>query len=310
MGESRVYLYGMTLMTTSYRLASGFPAAGTYGEIDDGHRLPGGETGTCAVVLASLGLDVQVDGNHLGRNTYPQLTSFFQSRRVSLDLMTYDADFDGLEDIVFIDQQSRTAFGRFGAFFASDAPPRWNRPDEKAIQQAQVAGLDPFFLEESVEAARLCRKHKVRYVTVDCPADSEIHRLAAVSILSEEFLRGRYPEKQPESLFAEYASGHDGLIIFTFGEKSLWFGRDGQAAQRLASYQVAAESTLGAGDSFKAGVIYALARGMGDSTLVRFAAATAAAACMRYPIALYPPTRARIAEVAGQSFGLGDAWAL
>lgn len=307
MGKSGVYLYGMTLITTSYRLASGFPAAGTYGEINDGHRLPGGETGTCAVVLASLGLDVQLDGNYLGRNTYPQIASYFESRPVSLDLMTYDAEFDGLEDIVFIDQQSRTAFGRFGAFFANGAPTRWNRPDEKTIQQVEVAGLDPFFLEESVEAARLCRKHKVRYVTVDCLADSEVHRLADVSILSEEFLLGRYPETDLESLFALYTRGHEGLVIFTLGEKPLWFGRDGQAVQRLAPYRVAVESTLGAGDSFKAGVIYALARGMGDSERVRFAAATAAAACMRYPIALNPPTLARIAEVAGQTFDPGDA---
>lgn len=307
MGASVAYLYGMTLLTTSYRLASGFPAAGTYAEITDSYRLPGGETGTCAVVLASLGLGVQLDGNHLGRNTYPPLASYFESLRVSLDLVTYDAGFDGLEDIVFIDQQSRTAFGRFGAYFGKDAPRRWNRPDEKAIEQAQVAGLDPFFLEESVEAARLCHKHRVRYVTIDCPADAEIHRLADVTILSAEFLLGHYPETDLESLFAEYTRGHDGLVIFTFGEEPLWFGREGRAVQSLTPYPVAAASTLGAGDSFKAGAIYALASGMDDSALVRFAAATAATACMHYPIAHCPPTLEIIAEVAGQSFDFSDA---
>ncbi len=117
LSERDIYLYGMTLVTTSHRLESNFPERDGYCEIAETHRLPGGETGTCAVVLGNLGLTVHLDGNFLGRNTYPELVSYFDSSPVSLELMTYDPDFDGLEDIVFVDQNTRTAFGRFGHFY-------------------------------------------------------------------------------------------------------------------------------------------------------------------------------------------------
>jgi sugar/nucleoside kinase (ribokinase family) len=300
--DGTAYLYGMTLMTTSHRLADGFPQPDGYAEIVESHRLPGGETGTCAVVLGGLGMAVRVDGNHLGRTTYPDLVAYFASTSVSLDLMTYEPDFEGLEDIVFIDRNTRTTFGTFAAFYADRSVRRWNPAHEAAISSAAVVGLDPFFFDDSEDVAALCDRHGVRFATVDCRADSSIHRRAAVDVLSAEFLRGAYPDRDPESLFTEYTAASRGLVIFTFGDDELWFGRRGGAVQRFRPYRVEVESTLGAGDAFKAGVVYALWRGMDDATLVRFASATAAAACTSYPIADNPPDLARISAVAGESF--------
>ena len=306
LSEREIYLYGMTLMTTSHRLNGEFPQPDSYCEIAESHRLPGGETGTCAVVLGSLGLTVHLDGNFLGRNTHPELVSYFDAGPVSLELMTYDPDFDGLEDVVFVDQNTRTAFGRFGHFFANKSMRRWNPANEKAIQQAKVVGLDPFFFEESAEVARLCHKHNVNFATVDCRTDSDTHRFSEVNILSAEFLSSNYPEEDFASLFTDYANHTSGLVIFTFGVKELWFGRKGQHIQRFTPYQVEVKSTLGAGDSFKAGVIYAMRQGMDDAMLVRFASATAAAACMAYPIAKFPPDLQKICDVAGESFAVAD----
>lgn len=302
MRQHDIYLYGMTLVTTSHRLAADFPRADSYCEIVESHRLPGGETGTCAVVLGSLGVPARLDGNYLGRNTYSELASYFSASPVSLELMTYEPDFEGLEDIVFIDQQSRTSFGRFSQFFAEDSPRRWNPANEAAIKQARVAGLDPFFLEDSADVARLCHEHKVPYATIDCRLNSDMHRLSEVNILSHEFLRDTYPGRDSATLFAEFAECTEGLVIFTFGAKELWFGRKAKRVERFPPYKVQLESTLGAGDSFKAGVIYALSKGMDDSMLVRFASATAAAACTHYPIPSNPPTLELIAEIAGESF--------
>ena len=304
MREREVYLYGMTVVTTSHRLADNFPTSGNYCEIVDSHRSPGGETGTCAVVLGSLGLTVHVDGNYLGRNTYPELVSYFESGSVSLELMTYDPDFAGLEDVVFIDKETRTSFGQFCEFYADKSLRRWNPANEDAIRSAEVVGLDPFFSEDSVEVARLCHKHDVDFVTIDCEPESEVHALSAVDVISEEFLVGNFSDQNFEKLFSEYTNQTSGLVIFTFGANELWFGRKGQAIQRFAPYRVAVQSTLGAGDSFKAGVVYATSKDMDDATLVRFASATAAAACMHYPIAKSPPDLKRICSVAGESFGI------
>lgn len=302
MNERDIYLYGMTLITTSHRLANDFPARDGYCEIAESHRLPGGESGTCAVVLGSLGLAVRLDGNFQGYNTYPELVSYFESTPVSLELVTYDPDFEGLEDMVLVDDETRTCFGRFCAFYADRSLRRWNPANEAAIRAARVVGLDPFFFEESTDAARLCRKHTVKFATIDCRIDSEVHALSEVNILSEEFLRSNYPDRQYESLFADYTGRTTGLVIFTFGARELWFGRNGQAIHRFTPYQVDVKSTLGAGDSFRAGVIYAMTRAMDDSMLVRCASATAAAACMHYPLAIKPPTLEEIRAIAGESF--------
>ena len=301
-----VYLYGMTLITTSHRLAGKFPAADSYSEIAESHRLPGGETGTCAVVLASLGLSVLLDGNHQGRGTHAELEAYFRKTPVSMDLVTYDPEFAGLEDIVFADAETRTCFGRFCAFYADASRRRWNVPSATAIRRVQVAGIDPFFESESIEAARLCDQQGVGFVTIDCPLDSEIHGLAAVNIVSAEYLRGHYPEQDTETLFGDYTDRTEGLVVFTFGAKEIWYGRRGEGISRFEPFQVEVASTLGAGDSFKAGAIYALHAGMDDSMLVRFASATAAAACMNYPIAGKPPTLEAVTAIAGERFGPGD----
>ena len=300
MAQTDVYLYGMTLMTTSHRLMDDFPERDNYGEIVESHRLPGGETGTCAVVLGNFGLSVRLDGNHQGYNTYADLESYFASMSVSLEKITYDPDFEGLEDIVFVDKDSRTSFGRFCSFYADTSLRRWNPPDEGAISEARVAGVDPFFYEESIDAARLCHKHGVKFATIDCRFDSDVHALSAADILSAEFLRSNYADRDLESLFAEYTKRTSGLVIFTFGAEDLWYGRAGQAVRQFSPFPVDVRSPLGAGDSFKAGVIYAMSEGMDDRMLVRFASATAAAACMNYPIAENPPTLEAISDLAGE----------
>lgn len=302
MAQTDVYLYGMTLMTTSHRLMDDFPERDNYAEIVESHRLPGGETGTCAVVLGNFGLSVRLDGNHQGHNTYADLESHFASMSVSLEQLTYDPEFEGLEDIVFVDQDSRTSFGRFCSFYAHKSLRRWNPPDEEAISEARVAGVDPFFYEESIDAARLCHKHGIKFATIDCRFDSDVHALSAVNVLSTEFLRSSYADMDLESLFAEYTKRTSGLVIFTFGAEDLWYGRDGQVVQLFTPFRVDVQSSLGAGDSFKAGVIYAMCKGLDDTMLVRFASATAATACMNYPIAENPPSLEVVSDLAGEPF--------
>ena len=81
----------------------------------------------------------------------------------------------------------------------------------------------------------------------------------------------------------------EGLVIFTRGSKPLWYGRKATGRLSLEPYQVEVKSTLGAGDTFKAACIYALLKDMSDLETVKFASATAAVACTRFPLPLNPP---------------------
>jgi sugar/nucleoside kinase (ribokinase family) len=52
---------------------------------------------------------------------------------------------------------------------------------------------------------------------------------------------------------------------------------------------VNAKSTLGAGDTFRVGVVYGVLNDWDDQKITKFAAATEASVCTRFPMALNPP---------------------
>ena len=68
------------------------------------------------------------------------------------------------------------------------------------------------------------------------------------------------------------------------------YGRKGETMKHMKPIPVEVKSTLGAGDTFKAGCVYGLLKGMADEELVRFASACSAIAISRFPLPLNPPT--------------------
>lgn len=296
MNNTDIYLHGMTLMTTSILLRDDFPKPDSYAEISRNYSVPGGETGCAAIVLASLGLSVRMDGNYLGKKTYGPILEYFRDLNVDTSRLFDAPDFEGVEDIVIIDKHTRTCFGKFDAFFANEKK-RWSFPQREDIAAASTVGLDPFFGEASISAAQISHELHKPYVTIDCLYDSVLHMLSSVNVISAEFIRDKYTEENVDVLFEKYTKNTEGLVIFTFGSKNIMYGRKGGPANYFAPYMVNAVSTLGAGDTFKAGAVYALHRRMEDDELVRFAAAAAGVACENYPIAFYPPTLANIHEL-------------
>ena len=79
------------------------------------------------------------------------------------------------------------------------------------------------------------------------------------------------------------------LTILTRGGGDMLYGRTGEEINRMKPFSVKVKSTLGAGDTFKAGCVYGLIHGMSDEELVRFACACSAVAISRFPLPLYPP---------------------
>jgi len=297
MSSFDIYLYGMTLVSTMHLLAEEFPQADSYSEIKESYVLPGGETGSCAVVLSSLGCRVKLDGNYQGRRTAGVLKNYLVDKYgVDMSGVFEAPDFDGVQDMVLIAGNTRNCFGTFGAYFDSKVK-RWNTPVKEDIMNAETVGLDPFFGEQSEMVAQYCRELGKKYVTIDCKPDSVLHRFSEVNVVSNEFIQNNFPGTDIEELFRKYAHNTDGLVIFTFGAREIMFGRRNQPVQSFKPYKVRVQSTLGAGDCFKAGAIYGVFKKMSDRELVSFAAATAATVCSRFPLALNPPDLDMINEL-------------
>ena len=283
-----VYLYGQVLGTHSFLLRDGFLRPDAYSEIKEQYFLPGGETGTAATVLDSLGVSVRMDGTWIGTKVAPMLRAFYADKRVDLSPLRLTEDDPGVMDYVVIAGLVRSPMGRFQTLFATGER-WWSVPKEADIVSCKVAAIDPYFGDESLLAAELCRKHGIPYVTIDSPHDSPLHRHAAVNVVSKECTGARYTGLAPEAILEMMMETASGLTVITQGGGDMLYGRQGGPIRRMKPFPVDVKSTLGAGDTFKAGCVYGLLHRMADEELVRFASACSAVAISRFPLPLHPP---------------------
>lgn len=79
-------------------------------------------------------------------------------------------------------------------------------------------------------------------------------------------------------------------MIITTGQNDMIFGRKSTGIHYMPVFKTDAKSTLGAGDTFKAGCIYGLLHDFTDEETVRFASAASSVAISKYPLPLNPPT--------------------
>lgn len=293
-----VYLYGMTVWSTLHLLDGSYPEADGYCEIKESYNVPGGETGNSALVLARYGLNVKLGGPFLGTKTQTGILQFYDKWGIDCTGLIYDPSFDGVEDMVLIDKNSRTVFGRFANYF--NGIKRWGIPDRDAVKSSEIVSIDPFFREESEIAAGFCIDEGKPYVTIDCLPESELLKNAAAAVISAEFIKNNFPGEDTGTLFERYAANAAGLVIFTFGAREILFGRRGSQVRRFSPYKVEVKSTLGAGDTFRAGVVYGMLQHWADEKTVAFAAATAASVCTRFPMAFDPPSLDEVTGLMGR----------
>ena len=289
MPKPDVYLFGQILGTHSFLLKDGFLKPDEYAEIRESFFLPGGETGTAATVLSSLGVSVRMDGTWIGTEVAPMLKAFYADKAVDLTPLHWMEDDPGVMDYVIIAGTVRSPMGRFQALFGSGKR-WWSVPREADIAGCRAAAVDPYFREESRLAAEICLRLGIPYVTIDSRHDSFLHRHAAVNVISHECTDSEYPGLPPEKVMELMQGEAEGLTVLTQGGEEMLYGRSGEPVRRMRPFPVEVSSTLGAGDTFKAGCVYGLLHGMKDEDLVRFASACAGVAISRFPLPLHPPT--------------------
>ena len=281
------YLYGMILATNSFKVKGDFLVPDSYSELAEKYRLPGGETGSCATILAGLGVDVKIDGNHIGKNVAPLIRKFYEDKSVDISSLCFDLNYDGLEDYVVLGAGANASFGTTYDFHRNGER-RWNIPKEGDVAGCKVAAIDPFFEDGTEAAAELCNYYGKPYVTIDSRHDEFVFRHAAVAIISSSGLKKKYPNKTIEEAYTILTENSDGLVIITAGDNIIYGRRGGEMNTRIP-FTVDPICTVNADDAFKAGCVYGLLKGMTDDELVAFAAACAAVAVTKFPMALNTP---------------------
>ncbi len=194
-------------------------------------------------------------------------------------------------EIVFSAAGERTVFGTYGRMLEEQS---WSGPSRDDIESSRIVCLDPFFGDASEQVAAWCRTDGVPYVTVDVSPDSMIASGAAAVVISEEYASRTIEATDPEDVLSEYLARCDGLVVYTQGDGPILSGRRDGARGRRGVVGVEARDTTGAGDAFRAGVVYGMLRGFDDDRTLATASALAAMVCRTAPGVLGSPTESEL----------------
>lgn len=288
-GKEDVYAYGMICPSRLVVLKSAFPNAGQYAEIASTHLSLGGEAANSSVVLAALGLTVRLDGNWLpstshGRETANLLSGFgIDTKRILFKTLD-----DMPEELVVAFRNERTIFGKYQELFRHGK--RWSGPRESDVKDSRIVCLDPFFRKESLKVAHYAKTHRKPYITVDADFADPLAHDAAVIVISNEYHRRRYRRLRAAPLFCNYQKRCHGLVVITSGERDILYGRNGASIKHYRPPVIRPVDTSGAGDSFRAGMVYGVLNDLSDDESIRFSAGLAALNCLRFPGVLNSPS--------------------
>jgi sugar/nucleoside kinase (ribokinase family) len=291
-----VYAYGVIAPSTLLELADEYPPAAGYAEIVAAHPSIGGEAAGSAYVLARLGIRTKLAGNRLGRDAESaRVIDVLSSAGVDCSAIPLVGDRPSVTEVVIAAGDSRTVFGSYRQLVVDRA---WDGAAGQDVRSSRIVCLDPFFGEASLEVARWCSGSGTPYVTVDVSPDSEVARHADVLIISEEFAT-RTMGSDPHEVLAAFTARCRGLVVLTQGSGGVLAARHDAEPQEHPTFAVDVRDTTGAGDSFRAGVIYGMLRGFDTARTIRTASAVAALVCERAPGVLHGPTEPELEAFLG-----------
>ncbi|MBN2443422.1 MAG: hypothetical protein JXJ04_18820 [Spirochaetales bacterium] len=307
MREYDVYAFGMISFSTLYILDPqfSFPQADGYGEIKETLRMTGGEAANSSIVLGKLGVKVKIDGNWLGADEKGRyVRDILEKYEIDTSALTMRDSYRGVEEIVFSDKKTRTVFGTYCNLLFTER--QWNIPRREDITNAKIVCLDPFFKEQSLLASTYCTDSGTPYVTIDLKPQDPLAKNAEVLIISGEFREREYKDADKTTLLKEYSEHVKGTVIFTSGETDILYRAPGQGEKRMKAFTITPVDTAGAGDSFRAGIIYGMLLKWDMEKSIRFASALAAKICTSFPGVLHCPDYKAVVEFIKSSGLPGD----
>ena len=234
----------------------------------------GGAAANTAVWLAAWGVPVRLAGNALGQDELGDRLWGWLGAYPSLDLR-------------FIERLPGVATPFCRILVTPDAERSilvygYPQTPKTRVTAEMLAGtcylaLDLYGGADRLQAAQAARQAGVTTVVVDLvEPDHPILPWVDILILSAAYLRSERPEVDPRQRAQHLRQGCGGTVILTDGPRPiLTLDPDGRASSLLPP-PVQPVNTTGAGDAFRAGLIYSLLQGCTLAESVAFAAAAGA----------------------------------
>lgn len=255
----------------------------------------GGAAANTAVWLAGWGVQVSLTGNVIGRDTYGRQLLAWLRLYPTLDLRYLKARAKVVTPfcrILVTPDAERTIL----VYWYPQTP---KTPlTANMLNGARYLALDLYGGEERLAAARVARQAGLQTVVGDVvSADQPILPLSDIVINSAAYIRECFPGIDLRRHARQLQAVSGGIIIITDGPRSVYVLDNTGQPFRLQPPQVEAVDATGAGDAFRAGLIYALLQGWSLPRSVGWAAATGARKVMSVGAASDLPTPAEIAAL-------------
>jgi sulfofructose kinase len=279
-GSYDVIVYGLASLDTIWQVEQ-MPPLGGYARVMAERRTIGGEAGSTAIALTHWGVRVALVGNPLGDDEEGRLLrDLFAREAPGIDTRflgtSRHSPTPSFLSIATADGH-RTVFGR------SSAPLHYPPLDPELARSARMFTMDPYDREACLRACAVAAREGLSIITTDCTHLPAVNEVTAVAVTSHEKVG---VEKTREELAAFAAGQRDqyGMTtIVTRGENGCVIAeKDGAAGEtvHVAAYVApAVVDSTGAGDVFRAGLVYGQLQGWEIGKTARFASAAAALNC-------------------------------
>lgn len=277
--EFDIIVYGTVCLDAIWRLPR-LPAPGEYVDILEERTMVGGEASNTAIALAKWGVRVALVGNALGDDEDgKRLLALFEREAPEIDtrFLTISPTATTPYCLCMATPDGhRTMIGK--GFNEMECPSL----SPELARSAKLFTADPNAYEAGVQACLVAAEAGAKLVPMDFTRDAEVNRCSAINLTSSAHVGAN----KPLSEYADYAthtrdtSGR--ACIVTCGEEGCFVAEANtqDPAVHVAAYSLpeVVDST-GAGDTFRAGILYGELQGWELLKTARFASAVAALNC-------------------------------
>lgn len=274
-----VIVYGTVCLDAIWRLER-LPAPDEYVDILEERVMVGGEASNTAIALAKWGVRVALVGNALGDDEDgARLRALFRREAPEIDTRFLTTSPDAITPYCLCMATSdgrRTMIGKgFNEMRIAPLSPELAR-------SAKLFTTDPNAYEAGANACITASAAGAKVVPMDFTRTEEVNRLSAINLTSSAHVGANKPLAEYAAYAARIRDASGRACIVTCGEEGCFVAKADtrEPAMRVPAYALSKViDSTGAGDTFRAGILYGELQGWDILKTAQFASAVAALNC-------------------------------